>query len=294
KVRGDQPHHIDVEDLPVLTTKGNMPSIKISKKAVERGRLYYKYCPMGRLDFNKIKLDEVRSIAATMWRPQGDWKIIPLEEADKLLNGNWVDQGEEEEWQVETKKGYKHQWQNVRGMKRQGPWHFIEELVLEHNPCFLCIAEPLIKPPTVLPPLFSRLGLSSNFLHNDTPPRVGNLWLFWKDELTVDHVNVSHQQITVKVGNFLISFLHANSSYGTQRGLWQELGSLGNTVDAWAVVGDSNILSSVTESREGRSPCINAMNEFNSFIHSNALLDSTTCGFKYSWCNKRWGNKRML
>ncbi|KAF9610053.1 hypothetical protein IFM89_019893 [Coptis chinensis] len=176
-------------------------------------------------------------------------------------------------------------------MKRQGPWHFIEELVLEHNPCFLCIAEPLIKPPTVLPPLFSRLGFSARFLHNDTPPRVGNLWLFWKDELTVDLVDVSHQQITVKVGNFLLSFVHASSSYDTRRGLWQELGSLGNTVDAWAVVGDFNIVSSVIERRGGRSPCITAMNEFNSFIHSNALIDSTTYGFNYSWCNKRWGIK---
>ncbi|KAF9622277.1 hypothetical protein IFM89_031080 [Coptis chinensis] len=88
--------------------------------------------------------------------------------------------------------------------------------------------------------------------------------------------------------------LSGSSSYGTRRGLWQELGRLGNTVDAWAVVGDFNIVSSVTERRGGRSPCITAMNEFNSFIHSNALIDSTTCGFNYSWCNKRWGNKRML
>ncbi|KAF9610052.1 hypothetical protein IFM89_019892 [Coptis chinensis] len=78
KKRGEQPHHIDVDDLPVPTIKGNMPSIKLPKKAVERGRLYCKYCLVGRLDFNKIKLDEVRSIASTMWRPQGDWKIIPL------------------------------------------------------------------------------------------------------------------------------------------------------------------------------------------------------------------------
>ncbi|KAF9603015.1 hypothetical protein IFM89_033642 [Coptis chinensis] len=36
------------------------------------------------------------------------------------------------------------------------------------------------------------------------------------------------------------------------------------------------------------------MNNFNNLIHSNALLDSTSLGFKYSWCNNRWGSKRML
>ncbi|KAF9617323.1 hypothetical protein IFM89_035304 [Coptis chinensis] len=44
RVRGDQPQHLDVEDLPTPEIKGNMPSIKLPKKAVERGRLYCKYC----------------------------------------------------------------------------------------------------------------------------------------------------------------------------------------------------------------------------------------------------------
>ncbi|KAF9611618.1 hypothetical protein IFM89_033626 [Coptis chinensis] len=35
-----------------------MPSIKIPKKEVERGRLYCKYYLVGKLDFNKIKLEE--------------------------------------------------------------------------------------------------------------------------------------------------------------------------------------------------------------------------------------------
>ncbi|KAF9625926.1 hypothetical protein IFM89_027794 [Coptis chinensis] len=35
------------------------------------------------------------------------------------------------------------------------------------------------------------------------------------------------------------------------------------------------------------------MSDFNSFIHSNAVIDSTTMGFKYSRCNKRMGHRRM-
>ncbi|KAF9590401.1 hypothetical protein IFM89_034194 [Coptis chinensis] len=78
KVRGEQPQHLDVEDLPTLEMKGNMPSIKLPKQAVERGRQYCKYCLIGRLDFHKIKLEDVKSMATIKWKPQGDWKIIPL------------------------------------------------------------------------------------------------------------------------------------------------------------------------------------------------------------------------
>ncbi|KAF9625638.1 hypothetical protein IFM89_025123 [Coptis chinensis] len=64
-----------------------------------------------------------------------------LEEADTLLKGNWADQVDE--W---------HAGQLKEGI--QAP-----------------VTEPLIKPPTLLPPLLSRHGFSTNFLHNDTPQR---------------------------------------------------------------------------------------------------------------------------
>ncbi|KAF9613337.1 hypothetical protein IFM89_007066 [Coptis chinensis] len=77
KVGGAQPQYLDVEDLPVPEIKGNMPSIKLPKKVVERGRLYCRYCLVGRLDMQKIKMDEIRSIVVAKWSSQGDWKIIP-------------------------------------------------------------------------------------------------------------------------------------------------------------------------------------------------------------------------
>ncbi|KAF9626314.1 hypothetical protein IFM89_032163 [Coptis chinensis] len=60
------------------------------------------------------------------------------------------------------------------------------------------------------------------------------------------------------------------------------------------MIGDFNIVTSILKRKGGGTPCISAMDDFNHFIHSNALIDSTTLGFKYSWCNKRWGSKRML
>ncbi|KAF9624674.1 hypothetical protein IFM89_012945 [Coptis chinensis] len=40
-----------------------------------------------------------------------------------------------------------------------------------------------------------RYGFSVTFLHNDTPQRVSNLWIFWRDELAITLVSLSHQEI---------------------------------------------------------------------------------------------------
>ncbi|KAF9624853.1 hypothetical protein IFM89_015407 [Coptis chinensis] len=108
-------------------------------------------------------------------------------------------------------------------------------------------------------------------------------------------VSLSEQQITIQVENYLMSFVHASCSYGVRRQLWLELTMLGpQSGQAWAIIGDFNIVTSFAEKKGGGTLCISAMDGFNLFIHSNALIDSTTSGFKFSWCNKRWGSKRML
>ncbi|KAF9594283.1 hypothetical protein IFM89_028940 [Coptis chinensis] len=91
-------------------------------------------------------------------------------------------------------------------------------------------------------------------------------------------VSLSEQQITVQVENYLMSFVHASCSYGVLRQLWQELTMLGQSGQAWAVIGDFNIVTSFAERKGGGTPCISTMDDFNFFIHSNALIDSTTSG----------------
>ncbi|KAF9594178.1 hypothetical protein IFM89_028835 [Coptis chinensis] len=115
KVSGDQPQHLDGEDLPIPEIKGNMPSIKLPKKAVERGRIYCKYYLVGQLDLQKIKLDDVHSIAADKWNPQSDWKIIPLGKGFFIIRG----------------KGFfiirltsETDWRRIWG---GGPWRFGEQ-----------------------------------------------------------------------------------------------------------------------------------------------------------------------
>ncbi|KAF9589386.1 hypothetical protein IFM89_023418 [Coptis chinensis] len=105
---------------------------------------------------------------------------------------------------------------------------------------------------------------------------------------------MSHQHISIKTGDLLISLVHARSAYVQRRALWDELSQLGLNVEAWAVAGDFNVVTSNEERKGGRLPCRIAVNEFVEFINGNALIDTTSLGFKFSWSNKRHEDKRMV
>ncbi|KAF9601708.1 hypothetical protein IFM89_022237 [Coptis chinensis] len=105
---------------------------------------------------------------------------------------------------------------------------------------------------------------------------------------------MSHQQITIKTGDLLISLVHARSPYVQRRALWEELSQLGLNAEAWAVAGDFNVVTSNVERKGGRLPCQTAVNEFVEFINGNALMDTTSLGFQFSWSNKRRGDRRMV
>ncbi|KAF9610305.1 hypothetical protein IFM89_021975 [Coptis chinensis] len=77
------------------------------------------------------------------------------------------------------------------------------------------------------------------------------------------------------------------------KALWDEF-VLGLNAEAWAVAGDFNVVTSNEERKGGRFPCQTAVNEFVEFINGNALIDTRSLGFKFSWSNKRHGDKRMV
>ncbi|KAF9600832.1 hypothetical protein IFM89_013067 [Coptis chinensis] len=79
------------------------------------------------------------------------------------------------------------------------------------------------------------------------------------------------------------------------KALWDEVvANLGLNVEAWAWQGTLMWLIRMKKKKRGRLPCQIAVNEFVEFINGNALIDTTSLGFKFSWSNKRHGDKRMV
>ncbi|KAF9602149.1 hypothetical protein IFM89_025316 [Coptis chinensis] len=201
-----------------------------------------------------------------------------------------------------THKGQKHYlrrlmncilW-NIRGINKEQSLSYLVDLVNEYKPEIVGVVEPLIAPPIFCPAALSRLGFSSNFIHNNIPSKRGNIWVFLKEGINATIVDISCQQISIKIEKFTISMVHASSYYVQRRVLWDELSHFGLSVEAWMIIRDFNIVTRNAERKGGRLPCQIAVLDFNDFINSNCLVDSTTLGHRYSWSNRRCGNKRMI
>lgn len=78
KVRVEQPIHLNVDELPSPIFISDVPTVTLGKKALERGKLYCQFSLIGRLDFGKMSILRARSVAAQLWAPVGEWKMIPL------------------------------------------------------------------------------------------------------------------------------------------------------------------------------------------------------------------------
>lgn len=78
RIRKDQPQVVDVEALPSPVMNGDVPTVTLGREALERGRNFCRFSLIGRLDFGKMSIVRARALAAELWAPAGDWKLIPL------------------------------------------------------------------------------------------------------------------------------------------------------------------------------------------------------------------------
>ncbi|KAF5190018.1 Non-LTR retrolelement reverse transcriptase-like protein, related, partial [Thalictrum thalictroides] len=69
---------IEYDALPKPGFRGDYPTIKIPKRAYERGLDYCKHSLIGRMEMTEIDIEKLKSEAALKWKPQGCWNITPL------------------------------------------------------------------------------------------------------------------------------------------------------------------------------------------------------------------------
>ncbi|KAF9598280.1 hypothetical protein IFM89_026486, partial [Coptis chinensis] len=470
KVRGAQPQQLNVADLLVPEMKGNIPSIRLLQKVVERGLLYCKFCLIGRLEFQRIKLEEVKKIAQEKWELKGDWKIVPLGRGFFMIRltcekdwrniwgggpwkfGNqilrlskwtpdfdpvvhrtstaavWVKFPKlgQQYWDYEILMSIARGLGNPVGVDKhtlnrdfgffalvlveidlakpipgkilveEGEGKsFFQEVEVDKLPKFCphckvvghimdeCMVMRRIrdgettgrntksKPNDQLPE--SNIGNEATVIdqqawqrkknkrnrrkkNNNTQvlnagvsgtkdalrnlieafaTEPGDIFQDSISELeeitqnttsievgeTVDAVNSLNQtpitlgsverarksivavntedQVIVSDGleDQVGGTLHESAHTGCGRSLYDDshyLQLLGLNAEAWAVAGDFNVVSSIVERKGGRLPCQTAVNEFVDLINGNALMDTTSLGFKFSWSNKRHGDRRMV
>ncbi|XP_026399266.1 uncharacterized protein LOC113295131 [Papaver somniferum] len=137
-------------------------------------------------------------------------------------------------------------------------------------------------------------GIKS-MVHNSVANKKGNIWLVWNKNLpTPSVVSMSSQIITVEIGSFLVSGIHAHVGEVQRIFFWSEMEMISGLNLPWLAIGDFNVITSVDEKIGGKTPNKRAMLDFNNCLDTCELLQAPRTGIQYSWSNCQQGSKRIL
>lgn len=113
----------------------------------------------------------------------------------------------------------------------------------------------------------------------------GNLyiWILWKHDIHVEPLFISAQSITITVilqpdRQFFITCVYASCLKRVRRSLWEHLDlvamSLRQNHKPWMIIGDFNVISSITEKQGGGQTNLGAIHGFQDCISRNGLIDA--------------------
>ncbi|XP_041004055.1 uncharacterized protein LOC121249412 [Juglans microcarpa x Juglans regia] len=124
----------------------------------------------------------------------------------------------------------------------------------------------------------------------------GKIWVLWMNDLTVQIIRMTSQFLSLNIVEgqfqFLANFIYAKCNMMDGRVLWEDLRWNSLSEDPCLFAGDFNIIRTDLERRGGRSRPIAAMDDFNRWIHEGGLIDLSSHGSKFSWCNGQCGLAR--
>lgn len=116
----------------------------------------------------------------------------------------------------------------------------------------------------------------------------GKILLFWNEHISIQPWRFSTQCLSVSANyggqSFIISIIYAKCSRSERLPLWDELKDYHRHMDKpWILAGDFNVVGEVNEKLGGRSPDLNAINDFRDMISFCGLIDGGYTGSKYTW-----------
>ncbi|XP_026420217.1 uncharacterized protein LOC113316214 [Papaver somniferum] len=137
--------------------------------------------------------------------------------------------------------------------------------------------------------------MQNKVIHNSVSNKKGNIWLFWSKTLPEPTVvSMSSQMITVSVGGFLVSGVHAHVGVVQRRFLWTKMELISDLKQPWMTIGDFNSITSSEEKIGGRTVNRKSMQEFNTCLANCELIQAPKNGLQHSWSNCQHGNRRIL
>ncbi|XP_026419631.1 uncharacterized protein LOC113315585 [Papaver somniferum] len=138
-------------------------------------------------------------------------------------------------------------------------------------------------------------GMHYEVKHNSTDENKGNIWILWSASIkSPTIISCTRQEITVAVGETLITGVHVASLTVDRRELWKDMEVINSLNKPWLVIGDFNVVTCLYEKVGGLKPLRISMLEFNNYLNGCGLIQSPKTGLDFSWCNNRAGRKRII
>ncbi|KAK9186911.1 hypothetical protein WN944_018300 [Citrus x changshan-huyou] len=152
----------------------------------------------------------------------------------------------------------------------------LRKLIRMHRLSLVCILEPFLGADR-LDPTRIRLGIEKAFSSMS-----GKIWIFWSSHFSI---KVSHFFFPEPV---LISYVYASCSTSGREALWDALIEFANTHNnPWMVVGDFNIVKSLSEISGGHTQPHVALDAFNLALLDCGLEDTGFVGSLFTWTTGR-------
>ncbi|XP_026378724.1 uncharacterized protein LOC113273178 [Papaver somniferum] len=179
---------------------------------------------------------------------------------------------------------------NIRGLRRAKARDKLRNIVKKNCPSLVILAEPKIWATSEFIKKLRLPGMHFQLIDNYYEENKGNIWILWSASI----ISNTRQEITVEVGDALITRVHAATLSVNRRELWKDLVDINNLNKPWLVIGDFNTVMNVLEKKGGLAPLKISMMELKNCLNICGLIQAPSTGLDFPWCNNRAGRKRNV
>ncbi|XP_028551284.1 uncharacterized protein LOC114579795 [Dendrobium catenatum] len=189
---------------------------------------------------------------------------------------------------------------NCRGANKREAYLYLKDFVKNWDVFFVGIVETKISSLDKVE-INQFLGDECDFFLHPSDGASGGIMILWKAKLAKFTLARSSSQCVVgsldifNKGIWLIATVYGNKSFHERRRLWDQLEEYGGMDIPMVVGGDFNCILTQSEKRGGKKfSFFHGPQEMSNFMTKMDLHDVGLVGPKFTWCNNKTGNTRIL
>ncbi|KAI0519689.1 hypothetical protein KFK09_007144 [Dendrobium nobile] len=189
---------------------------------------------------------------------------------------------------------------NCRGAKKVETALYLKEITKDNGVLFVGFLETKIAS-VENSQLLKFLGMNWDFFLVPAVGLSGGLMVLWRKDLASFTIIESSSQIILGLlnvtgkGSWKVASVYGSTNVQERRNLWVDLEKHCTGNLPMVVGGDFNCVMSQAEKRGGKRFTLSqGSKDFNNFMIQNDLHEVKAMGPKFTWCNNKTGNARIL